>query len=52
MTQLYADPIGLETPQRTRRQRWPLLATAAGLTGFVATMVLDGRTVQHSWSPD
>jgi hypothetical protein len=28
-----------------RRQRWPLLATAAGLTGFVATMVLDGRTV-------
>lgn len=31
---------------RARRARpvWPLVATAAGLLGFVATLVLDGRT--------
>jgi hypothetical protein len=28
-----------------RRSRWPLAASAAGLLGFVATLVLDGRTV-------
>jgi hypothetical protein len=26
-----------------RRAAWPLIATAAGVTGFLATMVLDGR---------
>ena len=35
----------MTTPPPVRRQRWPLLATAAGLTGLVATMVLDGRTI-------
>lgn len=27
-----------------RRPRWPLVATAAGVLGYVATLVLDGRT--------
>jgi hypothetical protein len=27
-----------------KRSRWPLVATAAGLLGFTATLVLDGRT--------
>lgn len=30
-----------------RRTAWPLLATAAGAAGFVATMVLDGRQPQE-----
>ena len=30
------------TPQG-RRAKWPLVASAAGVTGFLATMVLDGR---------
>lgn len=30
-------------PVRTRRSRWPLLASVAGLLGFTATMPLDGR---------
>jgi hypothetical protein len=45
MTQLHTPATGVTTPSPKRRQRWPLLATAAGLTGLVATMVLDGRTV-------
>ena len=45
MTQLHTPATGVTTPPRKRRQRWPLLATAAGVTGFMATMVLDGRTV-------
>ncbi len=45
MTQLHTPATGVTTPSQERRERWPLLATAAGLTGFVATMVLDGRTV-------
>ena len=45
MTQLHTPATGVTTPTRKRRQRWPLLATAAGLTGLVATLVLDGRTV-------
>ena len=28
----------------TARPRWPLVATGAGLLGYVATLVLDGRT--------
>ncbi len=32
-----------EDVRGARRARWPLFATAAGVTGFVATMVLDGR---------
>jgi hypothetical protein len=32
-----------DTAPSTRRAAWPLVATAAGLTGFLATMVLDGR---------
>jgi hypothetical protein len=45
MTQLHAPATGVTIPSPKRRQRWPLLATAAGLTGLVATIVLDGRTV-------
>ena len=44
MTQLHTTATGSTTPTRTRRLRWPLLATAAGLTGVTATLVLDGRT--------
>jgi hypothetical protein len=32
------------TPQPTTRPRWPLYGAAAGAFGFVATLVLDGRT--------
>lgn len=44
MTQLQTPAHGVGRPQ-TRRPRWPLLATAAGLTGLAATLVLDGRTL-------
>lgn len=44
MTQVHTTATGSTPPTRTRRQRWPLLATAAGLTGITATLVLDGRT--------
>ena len=30
MTQLHTPATGVTTPPRKRRQRWPLLATAAG----------------------
>lgn len=44
MTQLDTHrPIPADAPA-TRRQRWPLYGAGAGLLGFVATMVLDGRT--------
>jgi hypothetical protein len=43
MTQLHTTS-GTTTTPRTRRPRWPLLASAAGLTGLSATLVLDGRT--------
>ena len=45
MIQLHTPAAGATTPSRQRRQRWPLLATAAGLAGVTATLVLDGRTV-------
>ena len=45
MTQLHTPAAGVTTSTRQRRQRWPLLATAAGLTGVTATLVLDGRTL-------
>ena len=45
MTQLRPTSTEVTAPSRKDRSRWPLLASAAGLTGFVATMVLDGRTV-------
>jgi hypothetical protein len=45
MTQLHTPATGATTPSRHPRQRWPLLATAAGLSGATATLVLDGRTV-------
>ena len=44
MTQIHTTAAGTTTPAHTRRPRWPLLATAAGLTGLAATLVLDGRT--------
>ncbi|QBR90963.1 hypothetical protein [Nocardioides euryhalodurans] len=45
MTQLHPTPTPAGPHQAASRPRWPLLAAAAGLTGLVATMVLDGRTV-------
>lgn len=45
MTQTHTAPAAADVTPQGRRARWPLLATAAGLTGFVATMVLDGRKV-------
>ena len=45
MTQTYTDTAGAAGPSTaTSRPRWPLYATAAGVLGFLATMVLDGRT--------
>ena len=44
MTQINTTATGETTPTRTRRPRWPLLATAAGLSGVAASLVLDGRT--------
>jgi hypothetical protein len=44
MTQTYIDTAGGETSAATSRPRWPLHALAAGVLGFLATMVLDGRT--------
>jgi hypothetical protein len=45
MTQLHPTTPGVSVPSRTRRERWPLLAAAAGLAGVVSTLVLDGRTL-------
>lgn len=45
MTQIQAFAADSPTEDRARRQRWPLLATAAGVLGYGATLVLDGRTV-------
>lgn len=45
MTQLHPTAPGASVPPRTRRERWPLVAAAAGVTGFVSIMVLDGRTL-------
>jgi len=40
------------TPEvASRRPRWPLIGTAAGFLGYVATMVLDGRTTGARTSP-
>jgi hypothetical protein len=44
MTQTQPHLADAAPDARTRRPRWPLLASAAGLLGFVATMPLDGRT--------
>jgi hypothetical protein len=44
MTQTYTDSTPGSAPVDTGRLRWPLYATAAGVLGFLATMVLDGRT--------
>jgi hypothetical protein len=44
MTQLDTHPTGRTAPGTTGRTRWPLYASAAGAFGFVATLVLDGRT--------
>lgn len=43
MTQTHPHLADAAPEARTRRPRWPLLASAAGLLGFVATMPLDGR---------
>jgi hypothetical protein len=47
MTQIETQTgTALDAPDRgDRRTRWPLVATAAGLLGGLATIVLDGRTV-------
>ena len=43
MTQTAPQPTAAPTRGTDRRPAWPLLASAAGAAGFVATMVLDGR---------
>ena len=43
MTQTAPPPTAAPTRGTDRRPAWPLLASAAGAAGFVATMVLDGR---------
>lgn len=44
MTQTHPRLADAAPDAGTKRPRWPLLASAAGLLGFVATMPLDGRT--------
>jgi hypothetical protein len=45
MTQTAATHDRVAPSPTPRRSRWPLVASAAGLAGFVATMPLDGRTL-------
>lgn len=44
MTQTRTTPHTSGADTTTPRPRWPLYGAAAGLLGFVATMLLDGRT--------
>jgi hypothetical protein len=44
MTQIDIHAAGTTSPSTTSRPRWPLYGAAAGAFGFLATMVLDGRT--------
>ena len=44
MTQTHTlDPVAADRTTRAR-PKWPLIGAAAGLLGYVATLVLDGRT--------
>ena len=43
MTQTTTTARPVDVTPEGRRLRWPLLASAAGVGGFLATMVLDGR---------
>ena len=43
MTQTITTSHSADTAPQGRRAKWPLLASAAGVGGFLATMVLDGR---------
>ena len=45
MTQIHPTLDRTTIPEGGRRARWPLFASAAGLLGFVGTVVLDGRKV-------
>lgn len=47
MTQTHPTLDRATIPERGRRARWPLFASAAGLLGFVGTIVLDGRMVME-----
>jgi hypothetical protein len=44
MTQLQGTHATTSDVERVRRSRWPLYGVAAGVLGYAATLVLDGRT--------
>jgi hypothetical protein len=49
MTQIHPTPaISTQGSASGRRAKWPLLASAAGLAGFLGTMVFDGRQAQSA----
>jgi hypothetical protein len=45
MTQLEGTQTTTAGGEKVKRSRWPLYGVAAGLLGYTATLVLDGRTV-------
>lgn len=48
MTQIDTHRAAATPATDAGRPRWPLYATAAGILGFLATLVLDGRTAGDS----
>ncbi len=51
MTQIHSSTRDRIVPSQSRRRRWPLLATSAGLSGLSATLVLEGRTLGDQGDP-
>jgi hypothetical protein len=48
MTQIQTRDVTASAESTTGRPKWPLVGTAAGLLGYVATLALDGRTTGSS----
>jgi hypothetical protein len=48
MTQTQTHDLATTAEPTAARPRWPLVGAAAGLLGYVATLVLDGRTTSHA----
>jgi hypothetical protein len=48
MTQTQTRDLHSTTEPTAARPRWPLVGAAAGFLGYVATLVLDGRTTSHA----
>jgi hypothetical protein len=48
MTQTQTHALTASAETTTARPKWPLFGAAAGLLGYVATLVLDGRTTSKA----